>query len=168
MDVMDIGAVLVVFLIKELGGVQLMFLYCEFVQNNKNTNLYNIQYNKEQLYDYHFHHKLCATIKYANLMNLHIIKIIFSILLVLLFPLLQHLDMSEYSFLLCQFFVNVLATLIMQNFFLNPKLLKFLQVLFVGQRDTEQMHIVDTNVINKNDKWYVHNIINVELYLPEE
>lgn len=58
---MDIVVVLVVSPIKEPDDVWPMFVYYEFVQNNKNINLYNTQYNTEQLYDCHSHHKLYVT-----------------------------------------------------------------------------------------------------------
>lgn len=64
MDALSIEVFPVAFLIKELCDVWPRFVYDEFSQNNKNTNLYSIQYNKEQRYDFHFHHKLCVTVKY--------------------------------------------------------------------------------------------------------
>lgn len=73
MDAMDIEVVLVVFPIKELDDVLPMSVYYEFVQNNRNINLYSTQYNKEQLYDYHFHHKLYVTI-IINILKLQIIN----------------------------------------------------------------------------------------------
>lgn len=154
MDVMGIWVFLVVFPIKELGDVLPMSVYYEFVQNNKNINLYSTQYNKEQLYDYHFHHKLCITINNSNKIRYLKLKIMIYYIgsLVLLFPLFQHLNMSWYSFQICCFVVNVLIALARQNFFLNPKPLKILQGWFVCRMDTGLTNIFDTSVTNKNDK----------------
>lgn len=66
---MDIEVFLVVFPIMELGDVWPMFVYYEFVQNNRNINLYSTQYNKEQLYGYHSHHKLRVTTEYIKIIE---------------------------------------------------------------------------------------------------